>query len=138
MSLIKKLFAIASIAIAATFSFTAPVMAKEETTMKCYLMIAKPNAQAWAGVIQSGGNMEETARPAIEAMGGELVSYWLAVGEPMNYGVVAFPSSLDIAKITYMRTAQGFMDKIEFIEVMDTKTAEQVFKSVKDTMDTKK
>ena len=97
---------------------------------KYYLMIAQPSDAAWKGVIEAGGDMAEPAGKALEAMGGKLHSYYIGVGEAKNYGVVSFPSSTDIAKIVYLRTVQGLMKNIQFIEIMPSDQAVELFKQV--------
>ena len=99
--------------------------------LKYYLMIAEPGAEAWAGAINAGGDMAESAGKDIENMGGQLISYWLGVGEAKNYGVVAFPDSMDIARITYLRASQGIMKNLQFIEVMPSSAAVAIFADVK-------
>jgi len=98
--------------------------------MKYFLMIAEPNAPTWAGAIKAGGDMAGPAGKALEGMGGKLISYWLGVGEAKNYGIVVFPDSVDIAKVTYLRASQGVMKSIQFIEVMPSSEAVHVFKDV--------
>ena len=104
---------------------------KEPVKLKYYLMIAEPNSEAWKGVIMEGGDMAEPAGKALEAMGGKLLNYYIGVGEAKNYGVVAFPDSMDIAKIVYMRTAQGVMKDIQFIEIIPSDQAVDLFKETK-------
>ena len=103
----------------------------EEPRMKYFLMIAEPNADAWKGVIESGGDMAVPARRAIEALGGKLVSYYIGVAESKNYGIVAFPDSYDTAKIIYLRAAQGLMKSMEFVEVIPSDQAVALFEEVK-------
>ena len=109
------------------------VQAQDSSTErhKFYLMIAQPNDEAWKGVIEAGGDMAAPAAEALEAMGGKLHSYYIGVNEAKNYGVVSFPSSYDIAKIVYMRTIQGLMKDIEFVEIMPSDQAVELFKDVK-------
>ena len=107
--------------------------AQDQSTQghKYYLMIAQPNDAAWKGVIEAGGDMAAPAGEALEAMGGKLHSYYIGVNEAKNYGVVSFPSSYDIAKIVYMRTIQGLMKEIKFVEIMPSDQAAQLFIDVK-------
>ena len=95
--------------------------------MKYYLMIAQPNDAAWKGAIEAGEDMAAPAGKALEAMGGKLHSYYIGVTEAKNYGVVSFPDSMDIAKIVYMRTAQGLMKDIKFIEILPSDLAASMF-----------
>lgn len=90
----------------------APMVFSEESRMKYFLMIAKPNDAAWATMIESGGDLAIPAAASLESMGGELISYYIGIGEAKNYGVVAFPDSINIAEIVYMRIAQGIMEEI--------------------------
>ena len=98
---------------------------------KHFLMIAEPNSDAWKGVIMGGGDMADPAREAIESMGGKLLSYYIGVGESKNYGIVAFPDSYDTAKIIYLRSAQGLMKSMEFIEIIPSDQAAGLFDDVK-------
>ena len=58
------------------------------------------------------------------------MSYYIGVGEAKNYGIVAFPDSMDIAKIIYLRTAQGVMDSMQFIEVIPSNKAVALLEEV--------
>jgi hypothetical protein len=99
--------------------------------MKHFLMIAEPSGAVWKDVIEGGGDMAVPARQAIEAMGGQLLSCYIGVGESKNYGVVAFPDTYDIAKITYLRAAQGVMKSMQFIEVIPSDQAAGLLDEVK-------
>lgn len=99
--------------------------------MKYFLMIAEPSGAAWKSVIEGGGDMADTALPQIEAMGGKLLSYYIGAGEAKNYGVVAFPDSMDTAQIIYLRAAQQLMKDFEFIEVIPSNQAVGLFEKVK-------
>ena len=121
--------------IAAVSSVTIGIAEAQEPKTKYFLMIAEPNADAWKGVIEDGGDMAIPARQAIEAMGGQLLNYYIGVGEPKNYGVAVFPDSYDIAKITYLRAAQGIMRSMQFIEVIPSDRAAEVFEGVKQLME---
>ena len=102
----------------------------DEPRLKYFLMIVEPNSAAWKGVIESGGDMAVPARQAIEAMGGQLLSYYIGVAESKNYGIVAFPDSYDTAKIIYLRSAQGLMKSMEFVEIIPSDQAAGLFKEV--------
>jgi hypothetical protein len=115
---------------------TAGYAQAEEQKYKYFLMIAEPDSATWKGVITGGGDMMVPARAAIEAMGGQLLSYYIGVGEAKNYGVVAFPDSYDIAKITYLRAAQGVMKSLQFIEVIPSDAAVAVLDDVKEIIET--
>ena len=106
----------------------------EEQKLKYFLMIAEPNGSTWKSAIDGDGDMAVPARAAIEAMGGQLLSYYIGVGEAKNYGVVAFPDSYDIAKITYLRAAQGVMKSLQFIEVIPSGAAVAVFEDVREML----
>ena len=128
----RNLFLTISIACIMGLCFSTQAQNTNTTdNMKYYLMIAQPSDAAWKGVIEAGGDMAEPAGKAIEAMGGKLHSYYIGVNEAKNYGVVSFPSSLDIAKIVYLRTAQGVMKDIEFVEVLPSDMAVGIFEDVK-------
>lgn len=102
----------------------------EPKNMKYYLMIGTPSDSTWKAIIQTGEDMALPAKEGIEALGGKLISYYLGVGEAKNYGVVAFPSSMDIAKIVYMRVAQGVMKDLQFIEVVPSGNMVELFAEI--------
>ena len=106
----------------------------DEPKLKYFLMVAEPNGEAWKGVIEGGGDMAVPARAAIEAMGGQLLSYYIGVAESKNYGVVAFPDSYDTAKIIYLRSAQGLMKSMEFIEIIPSDKAAGLFEEINDLL----
>jgi hypothetical protein len=127
----KLLSVIGALAIVfSVLAFANDKIVSHDEDEKYYLMIAQPSDEAWKGVIEAGGDMAEPAGKAIEAMGGKLHSYYIEVGRPKNYGVVSFPSSTDIAKIVYMRTVQGVMKDIQFIEIIPSDKAAGLFKEV--------
>lgn len=105
--------------------------AKED--MKLFLMIGKPNAQAWANIVKNELDMSEGGRKGIEAMGGKMLGFYIGVGEMKNYAIVSFPSSFEVSRIVFTRAMQGVMDDIQFIEIMSTATAQEVFKAINAT-----
>ena len=109
----------------------------DEPQLKYFLMIAEPNNAAWKGAIEGSGDKAVPARAAIEAMGGKLLSYYIGVAESKNYGVVAFPDSYDTAKIIYLRSAQGLMKSMEFIEIIPSDQAASLFEDVDELLNPK-
>ena len=123
------------LAIVMVLSFSGAAIAQDdEPKLKYFLMVAEPNGAAWKGVIEGGGDMAVPAREAIEAMGGKLLSYYIGVAESKNYGVVAFPDSYDTAKIIYLRSAQGLMKSMEFIEIIPSDKAAGLFEEINDLL----
>lgn len=101
--------------------------------MKLFLMIGQPNAKAWANIVKNELDMSEGGRKGIEAMGGKMLGFYIGVGEMKNYAIVAFPDSFDVSRIVFTRAMQGVMDDIQFIEIMSTAKAQEVFKAINAT-----
>lgn len=106
--------------------------AQEEVKMKHYLMIGEPTTAIWDALVQSGGkDIAKPGREATEALGGKIIGYYIGATEAKNYIIVAYPESIDMSKIVYMRAAQGVMDKLEFIEIIPADDVHLVFDSLK-------
>ncbi|MAZ89588.1 MAG: hypothetical protein CL693_18295 [Cellvibrionaceae bacterium] len=129
--MLKKL----ALSIVVSFLFSSGwVVADEQVkNMKLYLMIGQPNSETWAGIVKNETDMSIDGRKGIEAMGGEMLGFYIGVGEMKNYAIVAFPDSFDVSRIVFTRAMQGVMDDIQFIEIMSTEKAQEVFKAINAT-----
>lgn len=108
------------------------VLAQGEVKMKYYLMIGEPTTEVWEAIVQSGGkDMTTPGREATEALGGKIISYYIGATEAKNYIIVAYPDSMDVSKIVYMRAAQGVMKNLEFIEIIPADDAHLIFNDIK-------
>jgi len=118
----KKLIAIV------LFFFTVSSYASEPESYRDYLLI---------GEISPAGLKYLTSKPvdsadlvntplvkkALEAIGGELISYHFAVGTNKNYIRVRIPNDKKTVHAMYtMRMATGLLISYQFIELMDVET----------------
>lgn len=111
---------------------TTSAFAQEEAKMKYYLMIGEPTTEIWNALVKSGGkDMTTPGREATEALGGKIISYYIGATEAKNYIIVAYPDSMDVSNIVYMRAAQGVMKNLQFIELIPAEDAHVVFEKIK-------
>ena len=104
----------------------------EEKKLKYYLMIGDAQPEVWKAIVEAGGkDISKPGREATEALGGKIIGYYLGATEAKNYIIVAYPSSVDVTKIVYMRAAQGVMKNLEFIEIIPADDMSPVFESIK-------
>ena len=111
-------------------SLTGRVAAEEKDELNYYLMIGKPNTATWENIVKNEVDMSIDGRKGIEQMGGKFLGFYIGVGEYKNYAIVAFPKSTDVARIVFTRAIQGVMEDIEFIPIMTTQQAQEVFKQI--------
>lgn len=113
-------------------SFTTTSLAEEEIpeNYRYYLMIGKPNSNAWNILIQQEKDIAVTAREALEEMGVRLIGYYLGINSARNYVIAAYPDSVPTSQMLYLREIQGLMDNMEFIEILPTDRMLPLFKSV--------
>jgi len=126
MNLIKTLM-LAGILV---LSVTGHALSAENDDLNYYLMIGKPNSATWSNIVENEVDMSIEGRKGIEEMGGKFLGFYIGVGEYKNYAIVAFPKSTDVARIVFTRAIQGVMEDIEFIPIMTTQQAQEVFKQI--------
>ena len=62
--------------------------------------------------------------------GAKLIDYYFEVGTTRNLAIVALPSSLDAAAITYQRMATGFMEDMVVFEVLPSSQVKEMLERV--------
>ncbi|WNC73632.1 hypothetical protein RGQ13_06455 [Thalassotalea psychrophila] len=128
--LFTRVSLVLTIMISMTFAVQANTTEEKQDNLQYYLMIGKPNTQGWTPIIQNEIDMGPAGKAGIEAMGGKFIGFYLGVTESKNYAIVAFPKHTDVARIVFTRTMQGVMEDIQFVPIMTTKQAQDVFKQI--------
>lgn len=82
-----------------------------------FQMIGTPNSKFLKSLLESPVDLAETARDKIEALGGELLGYYMSISEPKLYGVLVLPDSDTVAAIAYQRIAAGAMEDVKFMDI---------------------
>jgi uncharacterized protein with GYD domain len=75
--------------------------------MAYYLIQIAYTADTWATLLKNPQNRLETARPAVERLGGSIVGGWLAFGEYDIVGVLQMPDNVSAAAIAIAISAGG-------------------------------
>ena len=100
-----------------------------------FQMIGTPNSEFLKSLLESPVDLAETARDKIEALGGELLGYYMSISEPKLYGVLVLPDSDTVAAVAYQRIAAGAMEDVKFMEVKPTDQMVGVFRRTKEMHD---
>ena len=120
------------ISVTALVAFTNGKSTEEQDDLKYYLMIGEPEPEVWKAIIENGGkDLSKPGREATEALGGKILGYYIGATEAKNYIIIAFPRSIDVSNIVYMRAAQGVMKNLEFIEIIPESKVPSLFEKIK-------
>jgi uncharacterized protein with GYD domain len=75
--------------------------------MAHYLIQAAYTPEAWAAMSKNPQDRSEAIRPAIEAMGGRLESFFMCFGEYDVIGIADFPGNVDAGAFAISVAAGG-------------------------------
>ncbi len=95
--------------------------AEDASKMRTFLFIGASNSAAWEMQIASPGDRAANVRGGIEALGGELLSYYWGLGNGKNYITVALPDDPTFIQAFYVsRLGDGLLDDYQMIELMSS------------------
>ncbi len=104
------------------FCHSAAAVAAEDTKdMRTFLFIGTSNSAAWEMQIANPGDRAATVKGGIEALGGELLSYYWGLGNGKNYITVSLPDDPTFIQAFYVsRLGDGLLDDYQMIELMSS------------------
>lgn len=103
-------------------TFVASVASGQEADrMRTFLFIGTPNSAAWEMQIANPGDRAATVSEGIQALGGELLSYYWGLGNGKNYITVSLPDDRTFIQAFYVnRLGDGLLDDYQMIELMSS------------------
>ncbi len=105
----------------------------EEVDSRYYLGIGQPSPEAWQMMIENPTDREATMGAALEAMGGEMISYFWGLADGKNYITVRLPDDPGMVQAMYLsRLSQGVLKDYTFIELMTSADMVEALKRVPD------
>ncbi len=82
----------------------------EEERSRYYLGIGEPSPEAWEIMISNPTDREASMGAALEAMGGEMISYYWGLADGKNYITVRLPDDPNMVQAMYVsRLSQGVL-----------------------------
>ena len=99
----------------------ATVAAEDAANMRTFLFIGTSNSAAWEMQIANPGDRAATVKGGIEALGGELLSYYWGLGNGKNYITVSLPDDPTFIQAFYVsRLGDGLLEDYQMIELMSS------------------
>lgn len=86
--------------------------------MPYYLVQATYTAKAWAAMLKNPQDRVEAVRPAVEKLGGNLESPYLAFGDYDGIAIIQIPDNVSAAAISMVLMAGGALKAIETTPLM--------------------
>ena len=117
-------------ALAGALIFATGVRA-EEVRSRYYLGIGEPSPEALQIMIENPTDRGEGMGAALEAMGGEMISYFWGMADGRNYVTVRLPDDPGMVQAMYLsRLSQGVLKNYTFIELMTSADMVEALKRV--------
>lgn len=110
------------ILLTAALSLSATAASAEDAeSMRTFLFIGTSNSAAWEMQIANPGDRAASVKGGIEALGGELLSYYWGLGNGKNYITVALPDDPTFIQAFYVsRLGDGLLEDYQMIELMSS------------------
>lgn len=109
---------------------TGGVSADEERS-RYYLGIGEPSPEAWTIMIKNPTDREASMGAALEAIGGEMISYYWGLADGKNYITLRLPDDPSMVQAMYVsRLGQGVLKDYTFIELMTSADMVKALKRV--------
>lgn len=109
---------------------TGGVSADEERS-RYYLGIGEPSPEAWTIMIKNPTDREASMGAALEAIGGEMISYYWGLADGKNYITLRLPDDPSMVQAMYVsRLSQGVLKDYTFIELMTSADMVKALKRV--------
>ena len=96
--------------------------------MPTYLLQASYTPEAWKALIQNPQNRLEAIRPAIERLGGRIVTGWFAFGDYDALVITEFPTNVEAAAIAVAIAAGGACKNVKTTPLLSGEEAVQAIK----------
>jgi uncharacterized protein with GYD domain len=75
--------------------------------MPQFLLQVSYTTDAWAAMLKKPQNRQDAVRPAVEALGGKVESFWMAFGDYDIIGVIEMPDNASAAAFSMAIMAGG-------------------------------
>ena len=86
--------------------------------MPHYMVQAAYTVGAWGGLVKDPQDRAEALRPAIETLGGKLVSFYMSFGEYDAVVIVEMPDNVSAAAVSIAAAAGGAVKAIKTTPLM--------------------
>jgi uncharacterized protein with GYD domain len=86
--------------------------------MPYYMVQAAYTPDAWGGLVKSPQDRAEALRPAIERLGGKLVSFYMSFGEYDALVIAEMPDNVSAAGVSIAAAAGGAVRAIKTTPLM--------------------
>jgi len=86
--------------------------------MPHYMVQAAYTPDAWGGLVKSPQDRAEALRPAIERLGGKLVSFYMSFGEYDALVIAEMPDNVSAAGVSIAAAAGGAVKAIKTTPLM--------------------
>lgn len=113
------------------FAFFPSSVSAEDERSRYYLGIGEPSPEAWQIMIANPTDREASMGAALEAMGGEMISYFWGLADGKNYITVRVPDDPGMVQALYLsRLGQGVLKDYTFIELLTSADMVKALKRV--------
>ncbi len=96
--------------------------------MPTYLQQVSYTPEAWKALVQNPQNRLEAVRPAIERLGGKIVTGWFAFGDYDVVVITEFPTNVEAAAIAVAFAAGGACKNVKTTLLLSAEEAIQAIK----------
>lgn len=96
--------------------------------MPLYLLQVSYTPEAWAAMVKKPQDRLEAVRPAIEKLGGKLISGYLAFGKYDLIAITEMPNNVSAAAFSLAAAAGGAVSKLLTTPLMSTKDGMEAMK----------
>lgn len=96
--------------------------------MALYLLQVSYTSEAWAAMVKKPQDRIEAVRPAVEKLGGKVISGYLAFGKYDLIAIVDMPNNISAAAFSLAAAAGGAVSKLVTTPLMSTKDGMEAMK----------
>ncbi len=96
--------------------------------MALYLLQVSYTSEAWAAMVKKPQDRIEAVRPAVEKLGGKVLSGYLAFGKYDLIAIVDMPNNISAAAFSLAAAAGGAVSKLVTTPLMSTKDGMEAMK----------
>ena len=91
--------------------------------MPTYLQQVSYTPEAWKALVQNPQNRLDAVRPAIERLGGKIVTGWFAFGDYDSVLITEFPTNVEAAAIAVAFAAGGGCKNVKTTPLLSAEEA---------------
>jgi uncharacterized protein with GYD domain len=108
-----------------------PTTSSRRVTVAHFLTQVAYTPEAWASLVQHPQARSEQVRPAVEKLGGKVISGYLTFGEYDLILITEFPSSIDVAALAIAAAAGGSIRAIKTTPLLTQDEGMEAIKKAK-------